>query len=95
MSDPDADVINEIAEKQLEKMEKELTEDPSIKSSIKVVEAFLSVRDCALIPLRRCLVSRVTSECICDDSRGAYKLDGVDGRGVRCFGERQRDAARP
>ena len=41
MSDSDAAEINKIAEKQLEKMEKELTEDPSIKSSIKVVEAFL------------------------------------------------------
>jgi hypothetical protein len=41
MSDSDAAEINKIAEKQLEKMEKELTEDPSIKSSIQVVEEFL------------------------------------------------------
>ena len=41
MSDPDAVEINTIAEKQLKKMEQELTEDPNIKTSIRVVEAFL------------------------------------------------------
>jgi hypothetical protein len=37
----EADVINKIAEKQLEKIEKEAADDPNIEKSIKVVEAFL------------------------------------------------------
>ena len=37
----DADVINKIAEEQLEKIEKDQADDPNIKKSIKIVEAFL------------------------------------------------------
>jgi hypothetical protein len=37
----DADVINQIAETQLEKIEMAAAEDPNIKKSIKIVEAFL------------------------------------------------------
>lgn len=39
--DKDAAAINEIAEKQLEKIERESAEEPSIKTAIQVVETFL------------------------------------------------------
>lgn len=41
MSESDAEVINRIAEKQLEKIEKASADDPHIKKSIEIVEAFL------------------------------------------------------
>jgi glutamate mutase epsilon subunit len=37
----DADAIDQIAEDQLEKIERAQAEDPNIKKSIKIVEAFL------------------------------------------------------
>ena len=41
MSESDAEVINRIAEKQLEKIEKASAEEPNIKKAIEIVEAFL------------------------------------------------------
>jgi hypothetical protein len=41
MSESEAEVINRIAEKQLEKIEKAAAEEPNIKKAIEIVEAFL------------------------------------------------------
>ena len=45
MAESDAEQINEIAEKQLEKIEKASAENPNIKKSIDIVEAFLRSHD--------------------------------------------------